>query len=68
MRTARAGDLAIERGGPRASPVVEYSAGDERAPWISPKELSALNLDMDKFHGDWNYVIHPRTSPPQKPT
>ena len=35
---------------------------------ISPKELSALNLDMDKFHGDWNYVIHPRTSPPQKPT
>jgi transposase len=29
---------------------------------ISPNELSALHLARDAFHGDWNYVIHPRAS------
>jgi hypothetical protein len=27
---------------------------------ISAKEFSALNIEHDKFHGDWNYVIRPR--------
>ena len=28
---------------------------------VSPKELLALKIERDSFHGDWNYVIHPRT-------
>jgi hypothetical protein len=27
---------------------------------LSPKEMSAWNIELDAFHGDWNYVIHPR--------
>jgi hypothetical protein len=27
---------------------------------VSAKEFSALNIDRDEFHGDWNYVIRPR--------
>jgi transposase len=27
---------------------------------VSPKELLALKIERDSFHGDWNYVIHPR--------
>jgi hypothetical protein len=30
---------------------------------ISKKELAALNIERDTFHGDWNYVIRPRKSP-----
>ena len=29
---------------------------------ISAKELRALRIERDEFHGDWNYVIHPRTT------
>jgi Rhodopirellula transposase DDE domain len=27
---------------------------------VSAKELRALEIEPDDFHGDWNYVIHPR--------
>lgn len=27
---------------------------------ISKKELAALNIERETFHGDWNYVIRPR--------
>ena len=30
---------------------------------ISKKELAALNIERDTFHGDWNYVIRPRKAP-----
>jgi transposase len=29
---------------------------------VSDKEISALNLRRDKFHGDWNYTLQPRPS------
>jgi transposase len=28
---------------------------------ISDRELAAVNIFLDKFHGDWNYEIRPRT-------
>jgi hypothetical protein len=28
---------------------------------VSAKELRALKIEQDEFHGDWNYVIRPRT-------
>jgi hypothetical protein len=27
---------------------------------VSPKEMRALKIERDTFHGDWNYIIHPR--------
>jgi hypothetical protein len=27
---------------------------------VSKKELRALNIERDEFHGDWNYVIRLR--------
>jgi hypothetical protein len=30
---------------------------------VSAKQLRALNIERDDFHGDWNYVIHPRSAP-----
>ena len=27
---------------------------------VSDEELALLNLERDKFHGDWNYTIHPK--------
>jgi len=27
---------------------------------VTTEELSQLNLQRDKFHGEWNYVIRPR--------
>ena len=27
---------------------------------VSPKDMLALKIERDAFHGDWNYVIHPR--------
>jgi hypothetical protein len=27
---------------------------------VSAKELRALDIERNDFHGDWNYVIHPR--------
>jgi hypothetical protein len=27
---------------------------------VSDEELSHLNLERDKFHGEWNYTIQPR--------
>jgi Rhodopirellula transposase DDE domain len=29
---------------------------------VSPKELRALMIERDDFHGDWNYVIRPRNN------
>ena len=28
---------------------------------VSPKDMLALKIERDTFHGDWNYVIHPRS-------
>jgi len=28
---------------------------------VSQKQMAALNLTRDKFHGDWNYTIKPQT-------
>ena len=28
---------------------------------VSTKEILALKIERDAFHGDWNYVIRPRT-------
>ena len=28
---------------------------------VSAKELQTLKIERDEFHGDWNYVIRPRT-------
>jgi hypothetical protein len=30
---------------------------------VSAKELRALKIERDDFHGDWNYVIRPRSAP-----
>ncbi len=38
----------------------KYSTGRK----VSAKEMRALNIERDTFHGDWNYVIHPRPVPP----
>ena len=27
---------------------------------VSPKDLAAIHLEPDRWHGDWNYVIRPR--------
>ncbi|HMF74992.1 MAG TPA: hypothetical protein VK604_04965, partial [Bryobacteraceae bacterium] len=27
---------------------------------VSDKEIAALHLHRDKFHGDWNYTLQPR--------
>ena len=29
-------------------------------PLIDDKELAEVRLKRDKFHGEWNYEIHPR--------
>jgi hypothetical protein len=29
---------------------------------VSPKDLAAIRLEPDQWHGDWNYVIRPRKS------
>ena len=31
---------------------------------VSDEEIAQINLKRDKFHGDWNYEIHPRTLTP----
>ena len=28
---------------------------------VSDKELRELKIETDAFHGDWNYVVRPRT-------
>ena len=33
-----------------------YQAGIK----VSDEELERINIHRDKFHGDWNYEIHPR--------
>ena len=30
---------------------------------ISDKDLAAINLERNPFHGDWNYSIRPREKP-----
>jgi hypothetical protein len=27
---------------------------------VSDREVAEIDLRRDKFHGDWNYTIHPR--------
>ena len=27
---------------------------------VTAKEIRSLKIERDAFHGDWNYVIHPR--------
>ncbi len=27
---------------------------------VSDKEMRSLNIERDRFHGDWNYTISPR--------
>jgi transposase len=29
---------------------------------VTPAEMRTLNLTPSRFHGEWNYVIHPRTT------
>ena len=31
---------------------------------VSDKEIAQVTLRPDKFHGDWNYTIIPRTPKP----
>jgi hypothetical protein len=31
---------------------------------VSQKEMKALSIERDAFHGDWNDVIRPRPAPP----
>jgi hypothetical protein len=28
---------------------------------ISAKEMRGLNIEREEFHGEWNYVLRPRT-------
>jgi hypothetical protein len=28
---------------------------------VTPKQLRALRIERHDFHGDWNYVVRPRT-------
>jgi hypothetical protein len=30
---------------------------------VSDREVAAIELRRDQFHGDWNYTLHPRTKP-----
>jgi hypothetical protein len=30
---------------------------------VSDRELEQINIKRDKFHGEWNYEIHPRALP-----
>ncbi|HUP60360.1 MAG TPA: hypothetical protein VNA69_24835, partial [Thermoanaerobaculia bacterium] len=34
----------------------KYAVGKK----ISDAEMKALKIVKDKFHGEWNYTIHPR--------
>jgi hypothetical protein len=27
---------------------------------VTDREVAEINLRRDKFHGDWNYTLHPR--------
>ncbi|MBI5555893.1 MAG: ISAzo13 family transposase, partial [Elusimicrobia bacterium] len=40
-----------------------YAALDDRVyqlkKKVSDKEMKALNLEPDEFHGEWNYTIKP---------
>ena len=33
-----------------------YVAGGK----VSDREIAEINLRRDRFHGDWNYTLHPR--------
>ena len=41
-----------------------YPTGTE----ISDAQMAAIPLTRHRFHGDWNYTIHPRTAPPPPAT
>jgi hypothetical protein len=34
----------------------KYATGKK----VTAQEFRAINIERDDFHGDWNYVIHPR--------
>src|SRR5439155_26663664 len=41
----------------------ELDAGDyAKGVKVSDQEIAQLNLHRDRFHGEWNYEIHPRKS------
>lgn len=47
----------------RAGLVVHAKLDKRRYPIgkrVSDKEMRSLNIEMDRFHGDWNYTIRPR--------
>jgi hypothetical protein len=27
---------------------------------ITDAQMASLNIERDRFHGDWNYTIHPK--------
>ncbi|MBI2434776.1 MAG: ISAzo13 family transposase, partial [Candidatus Hydrogenedentes bacterium] len=31
---------------------------------VTEEEMRRLNLERDKFHGDWNYTIRPQSAKP----
>jgi hypothetical protein len=31
---------------------------------VTDAEMAALNIELDPFHGEWNYTIRPREQPP----
>jgi hypothetical protein len=37
----------------------KYATGKK----VTKQELRALNIELDAFHGDWNYTIRPRKEP-----
>ena len=41
-----------------------YPTGTE----ISDAQMAAVPLARHRFHGDWNYTIHPRPAPPAPAT
>lgn len=32
---------------------------------VTDQELEQINIKRDRFHGDWNYTIHPHASSPK---
>jgi Rhodopirellula transposase DDE domain len=32
---------------------------------ISDREMAALPITRDEFHGDWNYTLHPTNDTPK---
>ena len=60
-RTIGGKTLSLESGrlAKQASGAVVVRLGDD--PQFSDEELGACIIKRNKFHGEWNYEIHPRT-------